>query len=160
MVSLTCSRSDRGVSEASRSKELSNSPLLALLTVALVTPPLPVRVAMTCSDSSRSCDSSGTSNKRKTMSKRESRAEPILDTHTHRHTDTDTHTHTMPSFSIQFQSEMRWRLNNSTYRIHSFLCSTDLPLLWISIKRQVSDKRIPSKGLIEVSVKLAYIKYL
>lgn len=57
--------------------EVSNS-LLVLVTMALLVLPPPALFAMTCSESRRSCDSSGMSRRRKTTSNRERRAEPIL----------------------------------------------------------------------------------
>lgn len=74
---FTCKRSDSGMSECSNRIEVCNS-VLFLVTVALLVLPLPDLFAMTCSDSWRSCDSSGMSRSRKTTSKRERRADPIL----------------------------------------------------------------------------------
>lgn len=79
---FTCKRSDSGMSECSSRMEVFNS-LLVLATMALLVLPLPALFAMTCSDRRRSCDSSGMSRRRKTTSKRESKAEPILNTRTH-----------------------------------------------------------------------------
>jgi len=77
--SFTCKRSESGIAECCRRMEVSNS-LLVLVTVALLALPFPALFAMTCSDRRRSCDSSGMSRRRKTTSKRERRAEPILQT--------------------------------------------------------------------------------
>lgn len=73
---FTCKRSDSVMSECSSRTEVSKS-MLVLLTTALLRLP-PVLFAMTCSDSCRSCDSSGMSRRMKTTSNRDRRAEPIL----------------------------------------------------------------------------------
>lgn len=75
-ISFTSKRPDSVMSECSSKTEVSKS-MLVLLTTALLRPP-PVRFAMTCSDSCRSCDSSGMSRRMKTTSNRDRRAEPIL----------------------------------------------------------------------------------
>lgn len=79
---LTCKHSDSGMSVCSNKMEVS---LLVLATTALLVLPLPALFAMMCSDSWRSCDSSGMSRRRKTTSKRESNGEPILRTRVQKH---------------------------------------------------------------------------
>lgn len=81
---FTCKRSDSGMSECSNRMDVSRSLLILVTTALLALPlPLPALFAMTCSDRRRSCDSSGMSSRRKTTSKRESKAEPILNARTH-----------------------------------------------------------------------------
>ena len=77
---FTCKRSDSGMSDCSSRTEVSIwlFALVAAAPLALPARPLPALLAMMCSDRWRSSDSSGTSRRRKTTSKRERRAEPIL----------------------------------------------------------------------------------
>lgn len=81
---FTCKRSFSGMFVCSSRMDVSSSLLVLVTSALLVQPlPLPALFAMTCSDRWRSCDSSGISRRRKTTSKRESKAEPILKTRTH-----------------------------------------------------------------------------
>lgn len=111
------------MSECSSNTEVSKSMLVRLTTALLRRPP--VLFAMTCSDSCRSCDSSGMSRRMKTTSNRDRRAEPIL----------------------QGRRAASSSRSNSVKKRQKLQCTKCLPLTWDSQRQSSLGCNVPRLGL-------------